>query len=261
MSDLPEEPIPPPPAPPHGSYRLCEACGVFIPMDAELCPECGASEEEDESPLPNPAFNLSLTVVVALIMLAALFVLAQGREAARTNERKIRSRLSVTGPLPPPSTPTPRPTPLPPPTPVPPPPTPTPRPKPTPIPFTPDMFGATPTPLPTPVPSPTPTPRSRTLELKDQLTLEFTQKLNEQLPLANVEDFVHLTMADGRTKVSGTIKSMSPQQLQLATPEGLRWIVYRQLAPDSRLRVDANERATWVEERALQEVLRRLQTP
>jgi hypothetical protein len=252
MTDVPEdqEPV----QAPQGSYRLCEACGMFIPVDADLCPECGAAADEDEAPLPNSAYHLGLSFVLGLILLSALFVLSRDRGEARRVELEQFNRLSTAGG----TTGVPGPSP----TPVPATPTPVPKPTATSIPFNPGMFEATPTPRPPPTPPPpTPTPkRSRTLELKDELSLEYTRQLDENLPIAKMESFVRLTLTDGQVH-SGTIKGQSPQGLLLGSSEGQVWLDFRQLVPESRLRVDASARASWVEEKTLQEVLRRLRTP
>jgi hypothetical protein len=87
---------------------------------------------------------------------------------------------------------------------------------------------------------------------------DFGRQLDESHPFAEEGQFIRLDLRDGRN-ISGTIVTMENQQLLLETEVGRRWIVYRQLAPASRIRVDRGERNAHIEEKALQEVLRRLQ--
>jgi hypothetical protein len=87
---------------------------------------------------------------------------------------------------------------------------------------------------------------------------EFRADLDERFPMAKEGEFVRLTLRDNRT-VGGTILRMEPNQLSLQTSSGQRWVVYRQLSRESRMRVDNGERETWVEEQALEEVLKRIQ--
>jgi len=244
-----------------GSYRVCEACGAYIPKDAHPCPECGADEDEDLAPLPIRQYDWMLFMVLSALLLAALLLLSRNREAARALEDQVNNKLRPIeeGGAPAP-TPTPKAPPKPTATPLPlPTPTPKPPPTPTPIPFTPEMFGATPTPTSTPIPTPTPK-RSKTLELRDQIAQEFRKTLNTEYPRAKVGDPVRLTTVDGRV-FNGTVMAYGNQQVQVNLPEGPKYFMFRQLEPQSRLRVDPSERETWVEEKALEEVLKRLQNP
>lgn len=248
---------------PTESYYHCSACGCAEHYSRTCCPECGAYPGEEHAPAADPKIAVTLSCLLGGILLLALIALSTNREDAARAEAESFSRLAVSldpngQPLPIESTPTPVPTPLPVPTATPLPPTPTP------IPFNPEDLAPKPTarprPQPTPVP-PTPVPeptRSSTLDLKDQLAEEFRKDLDEKLPIAKEGEYIRLTLRDNRT-VSGTITRMDANQLALQTTAGQRWILYRQLSRESRMRVDKSERDTWVEEKALEEVLKRLQ--
>jgi len=256
----------PPSTPKQGTYRICEACGMYWDASQESCPECGAYEDEVVPPISNGKHAMILSIVMALILCLSMAVISL---SSNQNGDRAGALPSLSGEEPGNS---PTPTPgniislLPTPTPIPqrPKPTATPKPiPPTPVPVvpTPTPFNPIP-PTPTPVPArptPTPTPRkSRTLELKEQLMEEFRVKLDETHPVAGPGDFVRLTLADGRI-ASGTIVRKDNTQLLLETPAGRIWIVYRNLVTESRIRVDDGERNARLEEKALQEVLRRLQ--
>lgn len=233
---------------------------MFVPREMPICPECGAYADEVVPPVPDPKPNMVITALLALILILCLAALSRDRGEMRARERTAAMRLSVRSPGDPTipeetATPEPLPeaTPTPSPTPTPLPPTPTP------IPFRPEDPEPSPTPVPTAAP-PTPTPapkRSRTLELKDQLVEEYREQLDQRHPRAEVGDYIRLTLTDGRG-VGGTIDAMDGQQLQLKTPTGNVRLLYRQLSRESRLRVDESERNAFLEERALEEVLRRL---
>lgn len=247
--------------PPSQSCYHCTACGCAVHQSRVCCPECGAFPGEETAPSADLKINLSLSLLLGVILCIALLALSRNREEAARAEAEKFSRLNITldpNGQPPPvvaqSTPTPVPTAIPLP------------PTPTPIPFKPEDLapkpGPTPRPLPTSVP-PTPTPipeptRSSTLDLKDQLAEEYRRELDEKLPIAKAGDYIRLTLLDKRA-ISGTISRMDANQLALQTTAGQRWILYRQLARESRMRVDKSERDTWVEEKALEEVLKRLQ--
>ncbi len=255
----------PPPADTKGTYIICEACGMYWDPTSEVCPECGAFADEVVPPLANKKHALILSVVMAVILCLSLVAITV---SSNESDHRSGSLPNVDGegmgdiPTPTPGTsiePLPTPTPAP----VRPKPTATPKPAPTPVPVapTPTPFNPiAPTPTPVPAqPTPTPTPRkSKTLELKEQLMEEFRVKLDETHPLAGPGDFVRLTLGDGRI-VSGTIVRKDNTQLLLETPAGRIWIVYRNLVTESRIRVDEGERNARLEEKALQEVLRRLQ--
>ena len=81
--------------------------------------------------------------------------------------------------------------------------------------------------------------------------------LDERLPFARVGESINLTLLNNY-RIRGTLIRLDARQLQLRTATGTQVIPYRQLSTDSRLRVDESERDTWLEERALEEVLRRL---
>lgn len=250
--------------PPAESYRTCSACGCAVHQACPCCPECGAYPGEAYPPSADVKVNLTLCILLGLILVLALLVLSRNRDAAARAEAEKFSRISPSadsGERPPPAIPDP-PAPLPTATPT--------LPPPTPIPFNPADMAPKPTPVPRPTaaplptrPPPTPTPdpvptRSRTLDLKDQLAEEFRQELDEKMPMAKQGDYVRLTLRDNRV-VSGSISRMDSNQLALQTSSGQRWILYRQLSRESRIRVDQSERDTWVEEKALEEVLKRLQ--
>ncbi len=243
-----------------GTYRLCDACGMYVPGDADPCPECGAAEGDPLAVADSQTYGgLWLGLSVAILLGLALVVLSANRQLHRDAERAQRTIL-VSETLRDPAPPAPPPTPLPPPTPTPrPPPTPSPAPTPAPTVAWTELFGATPTPEPTPVPLPTPTvARSSSLQLKDRLMEEMTLKLQESHPMYEPNQFVRLVLTGNRTE-SGTLLRLDNQFLVLGKGGANQvGIFYRELMPESRLRVDAGERATFVEEKALEEVLRRM---
>jgi type IV secretory pathway VirB10-like protein len=229
---------------------------MFIGSDATVCPECGAFEDETVPPVAEAKYNIILGIVVAAVALLALLAISTSPNGKEQQDNGIPS-LQVEDVPPPTPVPTPTPVVVLQPTPVP---QIKPTPKPNPVPPTPTPFNpAPPTPTPVPPPKPTPTPRrSRTLELKDQLIEEYRQALDESHPMSKQGEFIRLTLTDGRN-VSGTIDKKDNQQLLLDTETGKMIIVYRQLVTESRIRVDMSERNARLEEKALQEVLRRLQ--
>ncbi|MGA0333222.1 MAG: hypothetical protein ACO3NW_04635 [Kiritimatiellia bacterium] len=253
-------------SPPGESYRVCDACHCLIHHEQVCCPECGAFPGEDHSPTADKAVNLCLSAVLFVVLGLGLYALSQHRDEARRLEEEKFTRLrgasegqsspALPQPLPTPS-PTPQPTPLP-------------LPSPTPLPFRSDDFNPTPVPprptprlpvVPLPPPTATPVPeptRQSTLELRDQLTRQFLQDLDERFPMAKEGDSIRLVLLDNRS-LSGEIARMEANQLALRSTAGIRWIPYRQLSRESRMRVDQSERETWAEEQALQEVLKRLQ--
>ena len=244
------------------TYRKCAACGMYVPAHMEVCPECGAYEDEPEAPLAEEAPNAILSSAVVGVLLVALLVISLAPRPETSNASAGED--GVTSPEPRIENPEPEPRPEPDPRPKPDPepepeprPQPEPQPEPEPTPFNPIVPTPTPTPAPPP-PTPTPAPRSPTLELKDQLIQEYGAQLDESHPFAEEGQFIRLTLRDGRTP-SGTIVRLERQQLLLETETGRVWIVFRQLAPESRIRVDRGERNAHIEEKALQEVLRRLQ--
>ena len=96
------------------------------------------------------------------------------------------------------------------------------------------------------------------LELRDQIRREMEAKLDQQAPLAKVGDTIEITFRNG-SKVTGTILRLDARQMRFNAETGTtQWIPYRQLSQESRLRVDASERESFLEERALQEVLNRM---
>jgi hypothetical protein len=126
------------------------------------------------------------------------------------------------------------------------PPTPTPLPAPTPTP--------TPVPLPpTPVP-PTPTPSI--LDTKDQVKEELRRELDLRVPLAQTGEMITLTLETGR-QIEGTLLQTERRQFKIESAIGSQWIPYRRLNLESRLRVDASERETFLEEKALEQILNR----
>jgi hypothetical protein len=263
MSDPHEDRGENPPAP--GTYRLCDACGVYVPAEADPCPECGA-DIGDVLAVPDRHTygGIWLGLVVVALLVLSLLALSSDRQARREAERALRNALASEalrdpqGPIPTP-VPTPVPSPLPTPTPLPVT-EPTARPSPVPTVAWTEVFGATPTPEPTAIPEATPVAvRSSTLQLKDQLIAEWTLKLQETLPMYEPNQFVRLVLTGNRTE-NGTLLKLDNQFLVLGKGGGgqLR-IFYRELLPESRLRVDAGERATYVEEKALEEVLRRME--
>ena len=224
---------------------------MWIPARLDLCPECGAYRDETTPPQPNRTYDLLLTLTVGGVLLAALVILA------------IRSPLPVdpdpsSSLLAPEAFPTPTPTPWPTPTPLPQP-TPTPLPRPTPTPFNPILVAATPTPVPTatPIPLPTPTPNSRTFELRDRILLEYRSQLDRNYPFAMPGEQVTLNTLNGDEE-QGEILRMEEEQILLSTGRGEIRIPYRKLDPASRIRVDRREREAQLEEKALEEVIRRL---
>ena len=251
MSDTPE---PTPKAPPKETYRLCQACGSLIPHSAAHCPECGAYPGEEEPPVPVHTRSIAGFSVMLACFLAALLLLMQNHNLQASPQADLANRLAPADPA---LLPTPTPTPLP-----PPPPTPVPEPTPVPPPPT-----ATPVPQviappePTPVPPPPPTPiprRTRTQELREEVVAEFTMRLDQNFPMHRQGDVVRLVLVDGQV-VNGTLVQIAPGQLLLRMQRGDNWLAFRQLSQESRIRVDPSERSAFIEERALEEVLRRLQ--
>lgn len=239
-----------------GSYWICRACHCRVHWETEACPECGAYPEERDPPHPERGLHVLMGLLLVALLGGALFLLSRDREAARAAEREQMTRLMpVTGDEPDPvvaatATPTPQPAVA----------TATPVPTPTPLPFNPEDLGLEPEPTvrPTPVPAPpTPTPVPSMLDIKDQIKEEMAEDLDQRLPLANIGDPVTLTLRSNRT-LSGTLLRLEARQLQLQSTTGAQWIPYRQLSPESRLQVDPSEREAWLEERALEEVLKRL---
>ncbi|WFB37670.1 hypothetical protein P3T73_07845 [Kiritimatiellota bacterium B12222] len=243
---------------PTTSYRTCTACGCGIHQSRDCCPECGAFPDEHHIPSPDKATNLTMTTVIILILGLALFTLSRDREAAALRESETFSRLSNDREVNNFTTPVALPTPLPQPTAIPVVPTAQPRPQPqataTPQPQAQPQATAIP-PTPTPVPKPT---RPSTLDLKDQYAAKYRNQLNEKLPMAQVGDSIRLTLRDNRT-IDGVITQFEQNRLSLQATNGILWISYRQLARKSRMQVDKSERDTWVEEKALEEVLKGLQ--
>ncbi|MDF3127632.1 hypothetical protein P0Y35_00340 [Kiritimatiellaeota bacterium B1221] len=254
-------------SPSRESYRECSACGCKYHQSRDCCPECGAYPGEAHCPSADVKLNLTLSLLLGLILLIALFALSRDRAGAAAMEKEKFSRIKISEegapgeievPPPPVEHPTATPMPLP--------------PTPTPLPRGVNPFKATPTPKPpppapkpTPVPQPTATPtpvpeptRPSTLDLKDQLADSFRNELDSKMPLAKAGDYIRLTLRDNRT-ISGNITRLENNQLALQSTSGTRWIPFRQLSRESRMRVDKSERETWVEEQALQEVLKRLQ--
>jgi hypothetical protein len=250
---------------PSQSYRECVACGCQVHQSRDACPECGAFPHEDYPPTADSKVTVILTSVLVGFLALALFGFSRNKEAAAKLETEKFSRLELQETLTPLSdkspfltSPTPTEVPLVVPTPLPA--------SPTPIPFRPEDFQTQPTlqPLPqatqvpvapTPVPEPT---RPSTLELKDQLADEFRADLDNRFPMAKEGEYVRLTTLENRI-MSGTIVTMEANQLALNSTRGQQWVVYRRLSRESRMRVDKSERETWVEEKALEEVLKRLQ--
>jgi len=253
-----------------GTYRTCTACHCRVHRDLEICPECGAHPGEHDAPQSDARVRMILSSILLLILAGALFLLSQNREEARSQELATVTLLApeheatTTGPEPAPDPQTPLPAateviPTPVPTPTPPP---VPSPSPTPPPFQPEDLGLEPEqqvpvePTPTPAP-PTPTPVPSILDRKDQVKAEMRQELDRRLPLAQTGDVLNLTLRNNR-EISGTLLQLQAQQFQLETSTGAQWIPYRQLSPQSRLRLDPSERDTWLEERALEQVLKEL---
>jgi hypothetical protein len=229
-----------------GTYRVCQACGFYLLRHQDPCPECGAFAGEEEVPLASPLRNLLLSAGVLLILGVCAWALIRNAPGLEEPPRPRLGRVSPEDMPPPTPTPAPVPTPLP-------PPTPTPVPLPTPP----------PPPTPTPLPAPTPTPeprRSRALELREELTREFTRRLDENFPLYELDESVRLTLNNGRV-ITGTLLQIERRRVQLRMPIGVDWIQLTDLAQESRVRLDPLERAAFIEERALEEVLRRLQQP
>jgi hypothetical protein len=241
-----------------GTYRLCEACGLYVPSDEDICPECGAGQGDVlATPDHHSLGGIWLGLVVAGILILSLWILSRDREVHRAAEKIHRNILrseTLGVPLQAKPTPPPKPTATPPPR-----PTPTLAPKATPTtPWT-QVFGATPTPAPTATPEPAPVvARSASLELKDQLIVELSRKLDETLPMYEPGAFIRLVLTANRTE-SGTLLRLENQYLILSKgPATQLRISYRELAPESRIRVDSSERSAFVEEKALEEVLRRM---
>jgi hypothetical protein len=214
-----------------------------------------------DAPHPERGVHFILTLALLLILGGALALLSRDREAAREAEVSRNSLLRINaediqpepdeqpGAIRPPEQ-TPIPTPLP--------------PTPTPPPFNPEDLGLAPapTPVPRPVPTPTlapptPTPVPSMLVIKDQLKRDMRRNLDEKAPVAKPGEDVTLTFRNNRS-ITGTLLRLEARQFQLQTSTGAQWFPYRQLLLESRLRVDASERETWLEERALEEVLKRL---
>lgn len=242
------------------SYRTCEACGCEVHLSRSCCPECGAFPHEDHPPAADTKLNLFFALLFAVILAGVLVGFSRNREAAALAEQEKFSRLNITLTDPQEdlvvAVPTPTPTALPTPIPA----------TPTPAPFSIEDLRVDPTATPVPAPTripPTPTPvpeptRSSTLDLKDELAEEFLADLDERFPMAKVGQFIRLTMRDNRV-VSGTILQLEANQLALRNANGQTWVTYRLLSRRSRMQVDKSERETWAEERALEEVLKRLQ--
>jgi len=250
---------------PSQSYRECVACGCQVHHSRDSCPECGAFPHEDYPPTADSKVTAILTSVLVGFLVLALFGLSRNKQEAAKLEAEKFSRLELQE-TPTPvadkshflTSPTPTEVPLVVSTPLPL--------TPTPIPFRPEDFHSKPTPrpkpqatrvpvAPTPVPQPT---RPSTLELKDQLADEFRTDLDNRFPMAKEGEYIRLTTLENRS-MSGTIVTMEANQLALNSTRGQQWIVYRRLSRESRMRVDKSERETWVEEKALEEVLKRLQ--
>ncbi|MCH8511706.1 MAG: hypothetical protein LAT83_08625 [Kiritimatiellae bacterium] len=69
--------------------------------------------------------------------------------------------------------------------------------------------------------------------------------------------FARLTLTDGHV-ISGVIQQIGAVQLRITLPDtGDQPIMFRQLSQESRIRVDRNERAALIQERATEEALRR----
>lgn len=259
MTEEPAEPEDSPTTPPPEQeevYWTCAACSCRVYKELECCPECGAFPGETDIPRPEHKLNALLIIVLLGIILGALFLLSRDRDMARKAELIQNTALQVDkGDVPqiPPSRP------------QPPPPKPTPIPLPTPtlVPF--PVPVATPIPRPTPTPLPptpvpvfsTPTPRPQTqLEMRDEIRAELEKELNEKAPVIEVGDFTDLTFRNNLT-IQGTVLRIEPGRLRFNSPNGTQWIPFRQLSLKSRLQLDASERESWLEEKALQEVFKR----
>lgn len=224
------------------------------------CPECGAEAGED-----HPARHRRRTATpllasaVTLLLIAALALLSLDRTQSLATENTRLAQLAPleTDPGLPPLLPEPTPTPLP---------TPTrriaaPTPAPTPIPRI--LPQPTPIPqiaLPTPTPTPRPLTRAERIQLRRaELIEKYTQILDEAQPLYRVGQRIQIRLTDGTTQ-SGTLLQLASGQIELRLPTGEnRWFFSRQLAPETRLRVDPSERQALVEERAMRDALRELQ--
>jgi hypothetical protein len=87
--------------------------------------------------------------------------------------------------------------------------------------------------------------------------LEYRSQLDRNYPFAMPGEQVTLNTLNGDEE-QGEILRMEEEQILLSTGRGEIRIPYRKLDPASRIRVDRREREAQLEEKALEEVIRRL---
>jgi len=268
------------------SYRLCGACGILVRRSEPVCPECGAPPGEDYP--GEPSHSVEKTVfgfLTVFLIFGALVLLSQNRDAARGAESV---RLRILAPMdpaehirPPEPEHTARPaeaaapafTPVAPPPPPPGPETaappaahPAPAPFPPAAPLDDDPFGQPDplAPLAPPAPGPAepepPTRAERIQQRRSELIEEYTRVLDENHPMYRPGERVTLHLNDG-TSQTGVMLQLASGQVQLRLPTGeARWYFSRQLAPETRVRVDPSERQALVQERAWEQALREMQS-
>ncbi len=290
MTDTPETPQP---ATRNESYRLCGACGILIPRTGAVCPECGAPPGSDH---PGPAGQSTEKILfgflTGLVLLGSLALLSLNRSPALEEEAR---RMRILAPVDPaeitriPSSPPEQQTdPLisqPPPS----PPSPGPEsgfppggeegevaspmhddPFGDTIPFgeqeqvqeTPfvaaDPFGEADPPTETEQPPPL-SRAERIQQRRAELIEEYTRVLDENHPMHQPGERITLRLTDGTTQ-TGVLLNLASGQVQLRLPTGeARWFFSRQLAPETRVRVDPSERQTLVQERAWEDALSEMQ--
>ena len=256
MSDSPEIEISEP-----STYWICDACQCRVHHSLVVCPECGAFQGDRSPSRSGRVQHIVFGLILVLFLARALFLLSRDFEAAREAElveltrlipsdspeiddnpfdREVQAPPVLENPVPTP-TPTPAQTLIT-------------RPVPTPV-------APTPTPIPTatpvPPPTPTPTPAPTILDEKEEVKAELSLELDRRAPLAKPGDEVVLSLQNGQ-QVQGTLLQTDTRQFKIESSIGSQWIPYRQLTLESRIRVDAAERDTFLEERALEQILNRL---
>lgn len=275
------------------SYRLCSACGILVRRSEWFCPECGAPLGETH-PGDKPAVTGKAVFrpVILLALAGALFLFSLHRQTAREEEDLRFTRLA---PLerPAPALPARPQAPIRPHQPAEPPPPPQPeapllsetvtppstraeppllqvgRPDPNgddpwalPHPLAPLLPVDAPPPAdPEPVAPAAPPSRSELIQQRrDELAERFARILDENHPMHRPGDRITLRLNDGTTQ-TGILLQLASGQVQLRLPTGeARWFLSRQLAPETRVRVDPSERQTLVQERALQEALQEMES-
>jgi hypothetical protein len=282
MSDTPAPATPA--APRNESYRLCGACGLLTRRHDPFCPECGAEPGAEHPARPPHTHEKSVcTFIVFLALLGALVLLSLNRTAAieaETLQRRVLAPIDPAGIVPPPAPAELADVPAPDVQPAAPVPAPT-QPPPAvvrdapaePDPFgdsddddvfanvDEDPFGQPDTPPATAAPDePAPPTRAeRIQQRRAELIEEYTALLDQNHPMHRVGERVTLRLNDGTTQ-SGVLQQLASGQVQLRLATGeARWFFSRQLAPETRLRVDPSERQAIVEERAWEEALREIQ--